>query len=181
VITNENGGIPGQEDTAAETLATTTDDNPQGNTSTNVEVVNPDLVRSWAESILKAAVGTVPLPGTAAWAALADDDVRKRAAVIYAALWWCDQHTAEAIEHRADWDQLLQQLDEKQFAVAFSASRDWGTCRSWEELQRRRTTYTTGRTVDPAAVGRWVRTGSSAEIPADAGFSARPPRRGEAA
>lgn len=156
----ENGGVPGQEDTAAATLVTTTDDSSQGNTSTKVEVVNPDLIRSWAEPILKAAIGDVPLPGTEAWAALPNDDVRKRAAVIYAAMWWCDQHTAEAIEHRSDRDHLLDQLLEKDFARTFSASRDWGTCRSWEELQRRRTTYT-GRTIDPDAVARWVKTGSS--------------------
>jgi hypothetical protein len=171
VTAQDNGGAPGQEDTAARTLVTTTDDNSQGNTSTKVEVVNPDVVRAWAEPILKAATGTVPLPGTAEWAALPDDDVRKRAAVIYAAAWWCEQHTPEALEQRADRDDLLDKLDMKQFAVAFSASRDWGTCRSWEELQRRRATYTTGRTVDPAdAVERWVRTGSS-----------RLPKQGEAA
>ncbi|GAB2818785.1 hypothetical protein [Lentzea nigeriaca] len=159
MTTQENGGIPGQEDTAARTLVTTTDDKSQGYTSTLVEVINPDLVRSWAEPILKAAVGPVPLPGTKAWA-LADEDT-KRAAVAHAAVWFCEQHTPKAIAHRADWDQLLQQLDMKVFARAFAASRDWGTCRSWEELQRRRTTYTTGRTIDPAAVARWVRTGSS--------------------
>lgn len=135
-MTTKNGGAPGQENATARTLVTTTDDKLQSSTaaqtSTMVEVIDPDLVRSWAGPILKAAGGKVPLPGTAAWAALPDDDVRKRAAVIYAAMWWCEQHTAEAITHRADWDQLLQQLDEKQFARAFSASRDWGTCRSWK-------------------------------------------------
>lgn len=158
---NGNGGAPGQENTAARTLVTTTDDSSQGNTSTKVEVVNPARIRAWAEPILKAATGPVPLPGTEEWNTLADDDVRKRAAVIYAAIWWAEQHTPEAIEERADWDQILQKLAEKVFDRAFAASRNWGSVRSWDELQRLRCTYVDRPASDLAAVERWVRTGSS--------------------
>jgi hypothetical protein len=166
-VKNMRGALPAQERATHKMNShqvTTTDPNGSksesgAETSRLLDVVNSGLIREWAGSTLQAE-GLIPLPGTAAWAALPNDDVRKRAAVIYAAIWWCEQHTAEALVQRADREDLFSRLDEKQFAASFSASRDWGSCRSWQELQQRRTTYT-GRTIDPEAVARWVRTGSS--------------------
>lgn len=130
----------------------------------NWSEVDPALGRTWAQQYIDRATeaGPTPMFGTPEWAQLDNTDPRKVAACVTAALWFADQHTPEAIEQRADRDDLLDRLDEKRFAMAFSASREsWGTCRSWQELRQLRTTYTDRPPLDPDALARWVRTGSS--------------------
>jgi hypothetical protein len=123
--------------------------------------LDPALARQWGQQYLDRAAETGPIPmfGTPEWAESAD--VVKVAACVLAAYWFLDSHVAEAIEARAERDDLLDQLTMKHFALGFSASRDWGTCRSWDELKRLRTTWIERPPIDLDALARWVKTGSS--------------------
>ena len=126
--------------------------------------ISPDLVREWAQPILLCAneVGPVPLPGTDAWHALSNEDPRKRAAVVYAALWWCDQHSPAALTERAEVADQLDRSAEKQAAVALSLAPAPGAV-SHAELVHRRATYIDRPPIDRVALRRWVITGHSEE------------------
>lgn len=130
--------------------------------STAVVDISPDAVREWAQPILLHAneFGLVPFPGTNEWCALPNDDPRKRAAVIYAALWWCDQHTLAALAERTEVADYLDRSAEKQAAIALSLAPAPGAV-SHAELVRRRAEYIERPPIDRAALRRWVDTGSS--------------------
>lgn len=131
---------------------------------TAADSICTSLVRQWAEPILLQAnrFGPVPLPGTAAWHALPNDDPRKRAAVIYAALWWCEQHTPAALAERAEVAVYLDHSAQRQASIAVSLAQEWANGNpTHAELLRRRAVYIERPPIDRTALRRWVETGSS--------------------
>jgi hypothetical protein len=127
-------------------------------------------VRQWAEPLLANAthVGPIPLAGSPDWCRLADDDSRKWAAVVRAALAWVSESTPTATASR-----LHAELDSIDRAVAErfkSAAGDLSTAGKWAaigpahaELERRRSAPPRCPIppFDPDAAVRWVRTGYS--------------------
>ena len=127
-------------------------------------------MRRWAASLLAAAsqAGPTPLAGSPDWCGLAEDDPRKWAAVVRAALVWVSESTPAATARR-----LAAELDGIDQAVAErfkAASADLSTACTWgaigpthAELERRRAALPL-RPIppfDPDAAARWVRTGYS--------------------
>lgn len=168
MITTHGNGAPRQESAAQEIASTTTHDTRE---SRSPGPVDPETLREWGKSRLDraTATGKCYFAGTPKWAALDDDDPRKSAAVIWAALQWCDEQA-----RRADFHQYLDVIAEKQAAVDVSVagmssdqrSSLWASGRpSFAELQRRRAVVPPMPRFDPVAAARWVATGSSKSMP----------------
>lgn len=126
--------------------------------------INAQAVRKSVQPLLDEAnkIGQIPMPGSPAWCELADEDPRKLAALLYAASWWCDQHTPEALAERAEFNEWDERRSLREASWAISRATEWGRSGpSFAELERRRAIYPPSRPIDPEAVARWVQTGSS--------------------
>jgi hypothetical protein len=152
VIQTHRSGAPREENAAP---GPATPDPTSYNGSTNrrqFPAVDSTAVRRWGASLLEQAGDDVPLAGSPEWTELRNDDPRKRAAVVYAAISWCEGVS-----------DLIDRCGEKQAAVVMAEmwkQRD-NNVPLGDELRRRRADFSTARTVDPEAVARWVSTGSS--------------------
>lgn len=95
-------------------------------------LADPVPVRQWAEPLLRRAyaAGPVPLAGSPTWTALADNDPRKPAAVVLAALAHLEESTPDAIAARvaADWAAAQREFRQrlKEASADMSAAQDWG-------------------------------------------------------
>ncbi len=118
---------------------------------------DPAAVRAWCEPLLKAAWAamrpgdSMPLAGSARWEALDNDDPRKLAAVLHAALAHLDESTPHAIAARFARELAAEHHDEqlvlKETAVAMSAAMSSAGALNQRlpfcTLAARRTTYAT--------------------------------------
>ena len=93
---------------------------------------DPSVVRAWCEPLLRPAWAamrpgdSMPLAGSTKWEALNDDDPRKLAAVLHAALAHLDESTPHAIAARFAHELAAQHQDEqalsKETAVSVAAA-----------------------------------------------------------
>ncbi|MFS8103715.1 DUF2742 domain-containing protein [Lentzea alba] len=118
---------------------------------------DPAVVRAWCDALLRRAWASMcpgesmPLAGSTRWEALNDDDPRKLAAVLYAALAHLEESTPRAIASRFAHELAAAQHDEqavqKETAVAVSSAMTSAGALDQHlpfcTLAARRATYTT--------------------------------------
>jgi len=130
----------------------------------------PNDVRRWAEPLLTDAkhIGPIPMAGSPDWCRLADDDPRKWAAVVRAALAWVSESTptATARQLRAELDAVDSAVADRFKAAAceLSAAHTWAAVGpAHAELERRRAAPPRQPIPPfaPDAAARWVLTGYS--------------------
>jgi hypothetical protein len=126
--------------------------------------------RRWAGPLLAEARQAGPLPtvGSHNWCRLADDDPRKWAAVVRAALAWVSECTpaSTADRLRTEFDEIDRAVTERFKAAAceLSAAHTWSAVGPTHAEVERRRADPPRRPIppfDPEAAAHWVRTGYS--------------------